>query len=154
MKSLLLSSVALTLVLSGCVLTPRNGDPVDIVKNAKLINDAAREGSFVAITKIYDDDVEKRIEAALDLQAVTTRVLAVLNDPTSEITHILEEELLKQVPEEYHGLLATAYETLYTYYEAPAVGELLPEPYLTYLRAFFVGLDDGAKKVVEFNTEG
>ena len=152
MKTISLLALS-ALLLAGCgTLRPIGDDPaspLQIAKNAKAIHDTAREGTFIAIKKIYDDDKLERVKAAAELkERLDATILPVLNDPGAEVTAVLERELMSAVPEEYHGLMAVAYETLHNHYEFPTTAELLPEPYLTYLRAFLTGVREGAAKVL------
>ncbi len=147
MKTIALLALSV-LMLAGCgVLRPRLG--TDTTDAARLIHQTAREGTALAIKKIYEDDQPERILAAAKLKSTMDEyVLPLLNNPDREVTIVLEEKLLSTVPEQYHGIMATAYETLHTYYEFPATSEVLPEPYLTYLKAFFNGIREGADAVL------
>lgn len=153
MRTTLLLALS-ALMLAGCGLVrPVNEGGTSVADKARLIHRAANEGTFVAINKIHEDDQSERVLAAAKLKAaIDEYALPLINNPETQITVSLEEQLLGVVPVEYHGLMAVAYETLHTYYEFPATAEVLPEPYLTYLRAFITGVREGATKVIV--TEG
>jgi hypothetical protein len=135
--------------MSGCgLLRPVPEGEVNTADAARLIHAAAREGTVLAINKIYEK-VSDRVMAAASLKgALDNYTLPLLNNPDKEITVVLADELMEVIPEEWKGLMAVAYETLHLYYEFPATAEALPEPYLTYLKAFFNGVREGAAKVL------
>lgn len=149
MRTTLLLALS-ALMLTGCGLVrPVNDTEVTVADKALLIHRAANEGTYIALAKVYEDDVADRVMSAAKLKAaIDEYALPLLNNPETQITLVLEDELFQIVPEEYHGLMAAAYETLHTYYNFPATSEVLPEPYLTYLKAFFSGVREGATRTI------
>lgn len=149
MRTTLLLALS-ALMLAGCGLVrPVNDTEVTVADKSRLIHRAANEGAYIALAKIYEDDVSDRVMSAAKLKAaIDEYALPLLNNPETQITLALENELFQVIPEEYHGLMAAAYETLHSYYNFPATAEFLPEPYLTYLKAFFSGVREGATRTI------
>jgi hypothetical protein len=138
------------LFLSGCAFLRPTDNEVNTADKARIIHNTAREGVVLAINKLYEDSVSERVMAAGKLKHMMDGyVLPLLNNPDKEITVALEKEIMDVIPEEWKGLMAAAYETLHLYYEFPATSEVLPEPYLTYLKAFCNGAREGAQKILK-----
>jgi len=149
--SILVFSISLPIV--GCGIFSKTNvnlsESERVLQNANTIHDIVSEATFVAIKKVYKDNKAKQIIKAAKLRnTIDSHILPLLNDSSENITQDIQEEFFSSIPEEYHGLMATAYETFYQHYEFPVTSEFLPDPYLTYLRSFFNGVRSGANKVL------
>lgn len=140
--------------ISGCgILIPREGqEEIPVEQRARLIKAVAREATMLAIIKIYEENQVDQNEAANDLLTrLNTSILPVLQNPDAKITHVIETELLMQIPLEYRGVLAIALETLRLYYTFPEEIEFLTADQVLLLSSFFEGIGAGAQNVLVVN---
>jgi hypothetical protein len=130
----------------------RARDTDDVTLTSQSIYIMTAESTVLALNKVHEDDLDKKILAAARLIAIVDQsAMPLLTNPNVEINHVIEQGLLEILPEEYRGLMAAAYETFNLHYEFPATSEVLVEPYVTYLRAFLKGIRDGAERVLDLN---
>ncbi len=140
-------------LLNGCgFVQTKNVDTVQVQQN---IYNIAKEGTILAINNMFTDSEcnleEKLFNAGMLSKKIEHFALPLLSNPNVEITRQLESQLLEIVPEDLQGFMAVAYETLHSHYSFPTTAEILPEPYLSYLRAFLIGIKDGADSVLIAN---
>lgn len=150
MRVFLVNLLAITLLLSGCgfIRSRDNVPQADIERNLHSISKAA---TTLALNEIYNDRDERLLAAARISSSIDEHVMPLLTQPDASITKSLETTFLNIVPENLQGIMAAAYETFYTHYEFPATSEVLPEPYLSYLRSFLAGVRDGANSILVEN---
>ncbi len=143
--------IAVAILLSGCgIIETKDVDSSQVQQN---IYNTAKVGTVMALDTMFaEDDLEEKLLAAGVLaQKIEHFALPLLSNPNIEITRQLEGDLLAIIPDNLQGFMAVAYETLHTHYSFPTTGDLLQEPYLSYLRAFLSGVKDGAESVLVSN---
>lgn len=145
-------SILSLLLLTGCGFI-RSKDGVDQAQIERIIYGAAKESIILAINKAHEnDDLSVKLIAAAKLVTnIEDNAMPLLANPEIKVDTVLETMLLNLVPEEYQGLMMVAYETFNLYYEFQQGIPNLPEPHLSYLRAFLSGIRDGTKSILTTN---
>lgn len=136
----------LALFLFSCVARD-NVDPATTERNIYVVS---REATITALTQAFDHEDSLELAASL-VAELDLNVLPVLSEPSVNIDRVVADNLLNAVPLEFRGLMGVAYVVFNTYYYFPEEVEFLPEPQLSYLRAFLKGVRDGSKFVLQKN---
>lgn len=138
-------------MLSGCITT-QNGGGLTLDQKVGLVRAAAQTTTILSLNQAVKD-AEKRLSIAKIVVVATTRAIQAVDDKALKLTNADIQNIIDQfndsIEPDVIALLVGASDMLLLYF-TPGVSldSVITPENLSILRAFFVGVQDGANVVI------
>ena len=150
MRNIIVITILAALLTSCGIIERRN--PSDPNTNAESIYASSKLGSILALTAIGGDDTDKKVDTALSiLRRIDEVVIPLLGDAEGELNGYVYDVIIDALPPEYALLIEPALDVFNAHYKLPNIENPLTSEQKLYLKAFTMGLRDGAIAILRNN---